>query len=416
MQNMFCGCTSMVNLDISIINNSAITEDTKANMEYAFGNNSETLEGAMTALKYITVGDNFNLFDTSVLPAGKWKNQTTNEKKTNTDLTGTLTAGTYEYVKSVNVGDIVHYSPSGTYTWDAEYATAYASTNSNYTSNTKTLNSGDKTAAFANNFHIEEWKVLSVDESTGEIEIVPSSPTKGEVRLTGAQGYNNAVKLLNDACRQLYSDTSKGITARSINMEDIESALKKANYDIDTFKTNYTNGTVYYGKQYSSAYTSAYSKYPVIYGEEENAIINGTTPANAKLGVSEQTRLIERSEGNYSSYIGSIYNSSTTIRPYLTYYYMDKSTFSSALGTTYSNILLPNGGLTKYWVASRCVYAGSSNCFFGVFYVKSGVLNGYGTFYSSGYAQDSLLGLFPVVSLSSDLLNGTETEGEYQVE
>ena len=49
----------MENLDISWFNNSGITE--KANMQYAFGNNSDTPEGAMTSLKYITVGNNFKL-------------------------------------------------------------------------------------------------------------------------------------------------------------------------------------------------------------------------------------------------------------------------------------------------------------------------------------------------------------------
>lgn len=113
MQNMFYGCTSMVNLDISIINNSAITEETKANMQYAFGNNGSTPEGAMTALKYITVGDNFKLFDTSVLPEGKWKNQTTNEKTKNTDLTGTISAGTYEKTLPIElIGQSVNYVTS----------------------------------------------------------------------------------------------------------------------------------------------------------------------------------------------------------------------------------------------------------------------------------------------------------------
>ena len=114
MKNMFYNCTSITNLDISSLNNSGITEETKTNMQYAFGNNGSTPAGAMTALKYITVGENFKLFDTSVLPAGKWKNQTTSEEKTNTDLTGNILAGTYEYVKevSVQIGDTVNYVTS----------------------------------------------------------------------------------------------------------------------------------------------------------------------------------------------------------------------------------------------------------------------------------------------------------------
>ena len=113
MQNMFYGCTSMENLDISIINNSAITEETKANMQYVFGNNGENPEETMEALKYITIGDNFKLFDTSVLPKGKWKNQTSNEKTQNTSLTGNLPAGTYEKVNPIElIGQTVPYVTS----------------------------------------------------------------------------------------------------------------------------------------------------------------------------------------------------------------------------------------------------------------------------------------------------------------
>ena len=111
MQNMFYGCTGLENLDISWFNNSVITE--AANMQYAFGNNSDTPEGAMTALKYITFGNNFKLFDTSILPKGNWKNQTTEEQKKNTELIGNLAAGTYEWSEIVvesSIGKKVNFS------------------------------------------------------------------------------------------------------------------------------------------------------------------------------------------------------------------------------------------------------------------------------------------------------------------
>ena len=96
-----------------------------------------------------------------------------------------------------HVGDIVHYSPRGSYNWNAEYA-------SSDQTGTTALSSAD-----GGNFRVTEWKVLNVDEDTGKIDIVPTAPTTGTVRLQGAQGYNNAVYLLNDACSNLYSDSSK---------------------------------------------------------------------------------------------------------------------------------------------------------------------------------------------------------------
>lgn len=96
MQNMFFGCTNMENLNIGWFNNSEITDATK--MQNAFGNNGSAPEGVMKSLKYITVGSNFKLFDTSILPKGNWRNQQTFEEKENTELKGILTAGTYSKV------------------------------------------------------------------------------------------------------------------------------------------------------------------------------------------------------------------------------------------------------------------------------------------------------------------------------
>ena len=105
--------------------------------------------------------------------------------------------------------------------------------------------------------------MLSIDNETGTVELVPSAPTTGTVYLGQAQGYNNGVKLLNDACSSLYGNSEKGITARSINIEDIEK------YMTDTALTeahNYTNSNsnTKYGNQVSSAYTSG-KRYPAIY-------------------------------------------------------------------------------------------------------------------------------------------------------
>ena len=65
-----------------------------------------------------------------------------------------------------------------------------------------TLNSASGEA-----FNLTEWKVLSIEN--GKVELVPAKPTEGTVYLGQAQGYNNGVKLLNDACSSLYGNTSK---------------------------------------------------------------------------------------------------------------------------------------------------------------------------------------------------------------
>lgn len=72
----------------------------------------------------------------------------------------------------------------------------------------------------------------------------------GTVYLGQAQGYNNGVKLLNDACSSLYSNASKGITARSLNIDDIEKYMNETKLsEVHEYK-NISSG-VNYGKQVS---------------------------------------------------------------------------------------------------------------------------------------------------------------------
>lgn len=397
MQNMFYGCTSMKNLDISIINNSEITEETKANMQYVFGNNGENSVGAMKALKYITIGGNFKLFDTSILPIGKWENQITNEKTQNISLIGDIPVGTYEKIIPIKVGDTVKYSPSGTYYWNAEYATSYESTNRFYREADKTLYSGEGGA-----FRITEWKVLNVDNETGNIEIVPTSAGLSErnVTIQGPQGYNNGVYLLNEACSNLYSDESKGITARNINIDDIENILKEEG----------EGSLILEPSQISGTYNLYYSKYPVIYGQEKLSTIN----SSGTLGLSEQTRLIERSEGTSSSYIGAIDSSTNMPAPYNTVYELDYYTLTTVLGDRL-NILLPNDRNTYYWVASRCVSGGSAYSIFGLRWIEAPGLYYSNLFRSDGITDGYNRGLFPVVSMNADILSETVDDGVFEV-
>ena len=106
-----------------------------------------------------------------------------------------------EESEGLEIGSTVTYNPSGTYNWQAKYC-----------SSTKTETTDDVTlnSSTGEDFNISSWKVLSIDNETGTVELVPSAPTTGTVYLGQAQGYNNGVKLLNDACSSLYGNSEKG--------------------------------------------------------------------------------------------------------------------------------------------------------------------------------------------------------------
>ena len=263
----------------------------------------------------------------------------------------------------LEIGSTVSYNPSGTYNWQATYC-----------SSTKTETTDDVTlnSSTGEDFNISSWKVLSIDEATETVELVPSAPTTGTVYLGEAQGYNNGVKLLNDACSSLYGDSGKGITARSINIEDIEK------YMTDTALTEAHSSP--YGTQISSAYSSSNSIYPAIYAQEKLAVINGIPNGDTGLDLSKQDTFVERTEGTN----GAI-TTATSIQPYQTYWGKDATFMSTAFkdykeGANYYNLIIPSGESTTYWVASRCANPYPYTCNFNVRIVASGDVGAYGMY------------------------------------
>ena len=305
----------------------------------------------------------------------------------------------------LEIGSTVSYNPNGTYNWQAKYC-----------SSTKTETTDDVTlnSSTGEDFNISSWKVLSIDESAGTVELVPSAPTTGTVYLGQAQGYNNGVKLLNDACSNLYGNSEKEITARSINIEDIEKYMTE---EALTEAHNYTSSSsnTKYGEQISSAYSTSSSKYPVIYAQEKLAVINGTPNGDTGLDLSKQDTFVERTEGTN----GAI-TTATSIQPYQTYWYKDATFMSTAFKdytkqdssiANYYNLIMPKGTGTTYWVASRCVSTRSSLCYFDVRSVDSGGVGAYSVYDSYGIPYDGSLALFPVVTLSSSLIEGDASTG-----
>ena len=208
----------------------------------------------------------------------------------------------------LQVGDIINYNPSGTYKWQQVYASDDKTESDDVTLSSES--GGD--------FNVSQWRVLSIDKATGTVEMVPATIASGTVRLQGAQGYNNAVYLLNEACSKLYGNEEKGIKARSIKEEDFVKAGGTKWTEARAAYTN-TDVNVAYGNQYTSAYTSD-KKYPTMYKKENNSVIDGSKKTDG-YSQSEQNALIGRTD---ESATRGYLPAGTSIQPYQTYYYTDR--------------------------------------------------------------------------------------------
>lgn len=215
-----------------------------------------------------------------------------------------------------------------------------------------------------------EWRILYSTDTT--LTITTELPIHSGFKLGEVNGYNNGVLLLNNACKELYSNKLLGATGRSINIEDIEKVSK---FD----KTTYEN----YGKEYDVGS----SGYPSIFAQEVNGAPDGIY--GTAYDLSDQDEYItERKQ-------------SSSLKGKWTYYTYEMS--ASVMDSTYLQLFRYEPGtmtnLKKYWLASRCVSYGSSWAEFRMFYVSNGTVNA-DYLYNSGVGINYLnCALRPVVEI-----------------
>ena len=285
--------------------------------------------------------------------------------------------------EGLEIGSIVTYSPSGTYNWQGKYCSS--------SEENKLLSS-----ASGDDFNLIKWKVLSIEN--GKVKLVPINPTEGKVYLGQAQGYNNGVKLLNDACSSLYSST--GVFARSLNIDDIEMYMDDTKL-AEVHEYQNTSGGAKYNTQISLPYINSKS-YATIYENEKLSVINGIENKEG-LKRSEQTNFIERNVNNIAN---DKKTADTSIQPYQTGWSKENSYMQTAFkkasnGQNYYDILIKSS--FDYWLASRCVNTGTSECSFNIYGVYGGTVGSYGMF-SSSNTNKGTVSLFPIISVEGNII------------
>ena len=280
-----------------------------------------------------------------------------------------------DYVK---IGDYIEYTPQ---------------------SETTTYKIESKYSGYGNDVEVTQdnlkWRVLNINED-GTIDVISDEPTSEDVYFEGALGYNNGVYLLNDYCKTLYSNSSIGATARSLNIEDIQNKMDLSVWDYHNYSEYGNTRTYETNKNYPYQWTQEKTEKSKIDGN----LINGT------IGQSEQKELTEKT---YSE-------ATTSIEVQKTYWNRNNSDMQSNFqkadtrDNTKANSmyyeLLCNNGTSHYWLASR--FAGTSNSSdadFGLHFVTSGNVYGIGMFYSGAHVSSNTTRVRPVVSLPSNIIN-----------
>ena len=208
---------------------------------------------------------------------------------------------------------------------------------------------------------------------------------------------------MNEICKAQYSNATLGVNARSINLLDMEKHLT-ADKGIPA-RNAYTNA-VKYGT--TKTYTGSKSYYPILYKNQKGAGINTTSITQPDITKGndpyEESKPIATTEPTTSS--ASESGSPLTV----TQTYYNISIDNNNYGT--ASTVLANG--TPFWVAARYVVTYSSYARFGL--RNAGTYTyGYNMFNSDGSTSGYAYALRPVVSLTSSLLTGEQTNGAWNL-
>lgn len=299
-------------------------------------------------------------------------------------------------IPKIKVGDTVAYSNEGQYSFNKYYAGQKTDGSETDQNSAVSLNT-----ASGSSYAVSNWKVFNVDERTGTVELISSTPTQGaitfgnsDVQDGGANGYNNAVKILNDMCDAFYSNSAKNIYARSINEDDIIKVMTTDS--ITSLRDNYIN-TVQYGNK-NLSYT-VNKNYPNIYEKEIKGVINDVEVSN---GLKQSVQ---------SEFVKGYTNASDSIFPYQTTWVADFSrndfkSLNNNTSDTYYKLLISDNlsSYDSYWLASRSIDLLGSSCAFNIGNIGMGKLGASTLYTSSGDKYAVSLKLRPIISVPIDNL------------
>ena len=335
--------------------------------------NTVNIESTTCTYQYIGLTSNTTYYLRVVI-----KDKAGNMVPSNIVNTTTKKSGLSEEVLASNVGAYVDYTPDvGSFSDHTNVDYSGISTSQNFTISTDTS---------------IKWKILFTEDN--KLILISDEAVHNGFTLSGENGYNNGVLLLNNACKAMYSNNNLGATGRSLNIDDIE---KYMTYN----KNSYIEDSYRYGNEY----IPSRSYYPNIFAQEKTGAPEGKY--GTKYGQSDQTEYITGvSEGTYGVFKGK-----------WTYYTFTMST-STMKNQIYVDLF---SSTTMNWIASRCINYNAnfgSWFYFRLFRVYDSIVDANGLYNSSGpsTATSFSCAVRPLVEIDLTKVNvgltGTGADGD----
>ena len=254
---------------------------------------------------------------------------------------------------AINRWDSVNYNPGTLTTASIELPKGASIEGSKLASIESDLPAGATLSGTISATEASDWVVLDVNQSTGEVKIIPRTYSSKSLTLNGMNGYNHAIQALNEVA-SIYLNPSYATSSRSLTVDDVNGV---EGHDPTATATGSASGT-----------------------SSGNGEI--TYSWNQRYGMDANLNIVDYGKGNEAE---RTYLATPTTRHYS--YSVGK--FSS----------------WSCWLASRCVDLSSYGCGFNVRYLDGGGVSDYYLFSvgSSGGTDDgsNSYPVVPVVTLKS---------------
>ena len=269
------------------------------------------------------------------------------------------------------------------------------------------------------------WRVFKIDEDS--IELIATVPTVDTLSLSGAMGYDNGVYLLNDICKNLFSNSSMNAVGRSINIEDITSKIPEdmiatTGYAPVDAKRTYTGSNAYYPNLYMFENGSGIGK-SIQYIEhsslKENATKDGTNDVNnIQVDYEEiadvKTNGCSQSDSYYTSPVAGTPSERGFKLANGQQFIATHTAFTSNVTTCFTNSEYASmfyGAKNKYWLASRFVNCATPEVAnFGIRTVNSNSLEILKMFDSNSEQWTISYSILPIVTIKNyTITSGTGT-------
>ena len=272
---------------------------------------------------------------------------------------------------TIKIGDYIKYTPDTASTTEIlQELNTYSGSDKNTTSTLTQENLN--------------WRVLDVKD--GQVRLISEVPTTSTITLSGYNGYNNAVKLIDDTCNTLYSNSKLASKVQNLKIEDIQDKMIEKDYSK-------------FNSDYGKIFTPANKYYPSILLKEKEQRVNGT--AGTELGLSEQTELINQ-----------------TTKPQATSLEVKNTCWSKDMtandfkDSKYYELFINNGSnYPVYWMSSRFINSDSYFATFCARIVNSNGVGGQGLS-DSGSGEGKPSNHFrPIITLNNNVQIDTANSG-----